>query len=180
MSQMRSSFVVISILAVGFASGALSRDFFAKERSSARLFEQRMDQQSQAIDRQREALEALASAFRAARAEGDSTGAGAFCLTANDLRAALATGAQPASMGATATGPGADPSLEQAGEHARDEALRVVDRAIGSGGMLTQNEVFEIRSLVSLMTPTQRDQALGPLFKALNEGRLRLAAHGIF
>jgi hypothetical protein len=82
--------------------------------------------------------------------------------------------------GAEATGdPRRREPVEKTGEVAREEAARLIDRAV-STGVWDEARVSEFHGLLGQMTPAQRDQAMSTLVTALNEHKLKLAAHAPF
>ena len=62
------------------------------------------------------------------------------------------------------------PTAEQL--DAQDQAQDLVTRALAAG-VWDADHVLALRALIPQMTSDQRDQVLGALFRALNDGRLR-------
>jgi hypothetical protein len=175
MASLRSFVVPVLAAVAGLGIGALGSGVLAPEPRWAQSIVRRLDEHERLLERQGRAFDALASAHNdphAIRPFGDN--ANGTCLTVDELHKALATGARGRAGDVAPDQPAA--AASQAGADARDEAARLVDRAV-SAGTWSEKDVAEFRSLVGLMMPAQRDQAMSSLFTALNQGRLKLGAH---
>jgi hypothetical protein len=166
----------------GIAGGALARDWFGSQAKWMGSLDRRLEDQSSICAQQRLALDALAGAVNELRAGPMLADSNKSCLTMDDLRAALARDVQgaPAAAPAAAASSAATEEAVRAGEHARDEVSRLVDRAASLAGVWNDEDASEFRSLIGQMTPPQRDQAMSIVMMALNERRLKLAAHAPF
>jgi hypothetical protein len=172
-----SSWLVIFLSAAVGAAAALGLGSWNEPRW-AHAVEQRLAEQSALLDRERLLIEALSGSVNDLRSPRPEWNTGRACVTLEQLRSALpaATG----EAGSKDLPPSGDPkaaaAAAQAGEHAKDEAARIVESAV-SAGSWTDQDATEFHSLLALMTPTQRDEAQSALFKALNERNLKRTGH---
>ncbi len=167
------------IFVAGLASGLLASGLFVCEPAWTGVLESRLEEQGLLLEQQRQAFGALTRAVNDLRAGRPIAETAKSCVTADDVPAAVAAGARP--NGERPSEPIGPPSgsTAQASKHALDEAAHLVDRAasVGTWGL---NDVTEFRSLLRLMSPPQRDQAMSALITALNDGHLKLAARAPF
>jgi hypothetical protein len=177
----RSFLAPLCIVAGMIAGGALAWALFGREPAWARTIDRRFDAQERMLEQQQARWKTVEGSLDDLRARQASADLGNALLRDNacDRRAALETPepAQPSQK--PSTQPAVAASAAQAGEHARDEAARLVERA-ASAGNWGPSDVQEFRSLLHLMTPAQRDQAMSAVTVALNEGRLTLTANHPF
>jgi hypothetical protein len=160
---------LIVALAIGLTAGAVGHRLWSAEPDFARQVQRRLDDQEHVLAKQQLALDSIATSMDELRRS--------ISLADVDRRPA---GAAPAAVSPENAAPkpsAATAAAIQAGENARDEAVRLVDRA-ASLGAWGDKDVTEFRSLLAIMVPAQRDEARSALFKALNEGRVRLTGRG--
>jgi hypothetical protein len=165
------------VLTTGLAAGAWGRGLWPQEPGLVRVIDRHLGDQTRQLEKQELALETLTASINELRRNAAAVEADPSLRTAGN-RAPTQGGSQNAPAEDAVPKQGSvQVEAVRAGEGARDEAFRLVDRA-ASLGSWSDKDASEFRSLLALMMPAQRDEAQHALFKALNEGHVRLAARG--
>jgi hypothetical protein len=174
--------VALAVTAAALAAGGLGVGLghawgVSREPKWAVELRLRADEEARVLDEQQRGLSALAGALSAiTTARGLSEG----CVTSSVLRAELDARARAPSLAAGVTAGAARaaraPDAPEQAERALEEATRLVERA-SSTGEWNEADAVEFRTDLGAMTPELHDQAMSALFRALNDGRLKLTAH---